>query len=363
MQTLPRVLCSSEANAPRPGAAVLTHGVGLLGCGTVGSGVARRLIAIAPGPDPLDRRPRSAQAPRRRLGRLLARCVRRRRRSERSRGRGVHRRPRLGARTRAARDRPRQGRRHREQRPRRDGRPVARGVRGAHRRVAALRSGGRRRDSDRARADRCARRRGRARDRRRVERHDELRARRDGVGRRIRGGARRSAASGLRGVRPAQRRRGSRRRAQARDPRGARVPASCDVAGIRAARHRADHARRRPIRRGTRPATQARGGRAQGGGRHRSRRDAGVRSARSSVRAPARCRKTSSACWVAAAVRSSFRAPVRAATRRRRPSLPTCWPRSTRASACLPTTATISSRVRCARRCSCASPAESVMTE
>ncbi|HTD38522.1 MAG TPA: homoserine dehydrogenase [Candidatus Limnocylindrales bacterium] len=51
MQTLPRVLCSSDVAVSQ---AVTTatpraHGVGLLGCGTVGSGVARRLIGSHPG--------------------------------------------------------------------------------------------------------------------------------------------------------------------------------------------------------------------------------------------------------------------------------------------------------------------------
>jgi len=50
VQTLPRVLCSSQ---PPPRESVRTttraNGVGLLGCGTVGSGVARRLLVSHPG--------------------------------------------------------------------------------------------------------------------------------------------------------------------------------------------------------------------------------------------------------------------------------------------------------------------------
>ena len=49
MQTLPRVLCSSDAaplTAARPTTSV--NGIGLLGCGTVGSGVARRLLVSHP---------------------------------------------------------------------------------------------------------------------------------------------------------------------------------------------------------------------------------------------------------------------------------------------------------------------------
>ncbi|HEX3466380.1 MAG TPA: homoserine dehydrogenase [Candidatus Elarobacter sp.] len=53
MQTLPRVLCSSDAAVPQTMTTTATArargGVGLLGCGTVGSGVARRLIASHPG--------------------------------------------------------------------------------------------------------------------------------------------------------------------------------------------------------------------------------------------------------------------------------------------------------------------------
>jgi len=52
VQTLPRVLCSSDAMPSPVTAATRTRGlghVGLLGCGTVGSGVARRLIGSHPG--------------------------------------------------------------------------------------------------------------------------------------------------------------------------------------------------------------------------------------------------------------------------------------------------------------------------
>ncbi len=51
MDTLPRVLCSSDASSPAT-ASTRTRasgGVGLLGCGTVGAGVARRFLASHPG--------------------------------------------------------------------------------------------------------------------------------------------------------------------------------------------------------------------------------------------------------------------------------------------------------------------------
>ncbi|HYZ16011.1 MAG TPA: hypothetical protein VE591_06400, partial [Candidatus Acidoferrum sp.] len=50
MQTIDRALCPSEPAIPaiaRTG--MSTRGVGLLGCGTVGAGVARRLLVSHPG--------------------------------------------------------------------------------------------------------------------------------------------------------------------------------------------------------------------------------------------------------------------------------------------------------------------------
>lgn len=51
MHPLPRVLCSSDAIPPAAISPTTTRarGVGLLGCGTVGSGVARRLLSAYPG--------------------------------------------------------------------------------------------------------------------------------------------------------------------------------------------------------------------------------------------------------------------------------------------------------------------------
>ncbi|HYW53517.1 MAG TPA: hypothetical protein VE826_06080, partial [Dongiaceae bacterium] len=52
MPALPRVLCSSDAissTRTAPATARARGGIGLLGCGTVGSGVARRLIRSHPG--------------------------------------------------------------------------------------------------------------------------------------------------------------------------------------------------------------------------------------------------------------------------------------------------------------------------
>jgi homoserine dehydrogenase len=49
VQTLPRVLCSSDATSSTSQTTTRAHGLGLLGCGTVGSGVARRLLASHPG--------------------------------------------------------------------------------------------------------------------------------------------------------------------------------------------------------------------------------------------------------------------------------------------------------------------------
>jgi homoserine dehydrogenase len=49
--SVPRVLCSSDATSPSAASVATTRarGVGLLGCGTVGAGVARRLLASHPG--------------------------------------------------------------------------------------------------------------------------------------------------------------------------------------------------------------------------------------------------------------------------------------------------------------------------
>ena len=135
----------------------------------------------------------------------------------------------------------------------------------------------------------------------------------------------------------AQRRRRARRRAQARDPRRARVPPA--VASRRRWRGAASAGSRATTcvpgaERGLR--AKLRRGRAPRVGRMRDRggRDAGVRSGGSSVRAAARRgeRRARARARLRAAGRS--RAPAPAATRPRRRSSPTCWRRSTRASAC-----------------------------
>ncbi len=111
------------------------------------------------------------------------------------------------------------------------------------------------------------------------------------AGARVCRGAGRGSAAGLRRGRPARGRRRPRCGPQAGDPGRAGLPAARDLTRHRAARDRRDLGRRRAGRGGTRAAAQAGRGRAPDRGRDRGRRDPGLRAGRPPLRPAARGRE------------------------------------------------------------------------